>query len=376
MDMNLDTRMLDAVAVDMKNLSTNFGDIVYDCYGMEGATLKSEMQNRFPLVTWLLNTRLSQSMRSISTRGMMAIHKDTDGKWVMEVPRTIWSELPTSTAEECCWLPFDFAKCAGYVPLNLLCLKDCEEVMDVFVGRLLRPGEVAPLSYAGESLETVKRRIARLSMAFFTAHNIILGVDGVYTDTLKPFHGLLSVMENQAVLALYGTSILSAFDSLGCRLAVLGGADSSIIAVNPIIMRSIEAEVRPGQNGELPAGWSMVNGRLRFYGIPFIEDKTVPVDLDAGTGEAWLLDGDAVGVFMGTDLAPADNFIYKNSDPAAAADGCRTDCTYYYNFGAAFNNNANKLAKIVDIPIDSACASAIGDLGGLIVPETLIPNIV
>lgn len=374
MNMNVDVRALDAVSVDMKNLSTNIGEIVYDCFGMEGATLKTEMQNRFPLVYWLLNTRLSQSMRSISTRGMMGIHKE-DGKWMMEVPRTIWSELPTSTANECCWIPFDFAKCAGNVPLNLLCLKDCDEVMDTFVDRLLRPGTIPELSSAGESLATVKRRVARLSMAFFTAQNIILGLDNVYTATLKPFHGLLSVMENDAVLALYGTSILSAFDSLGCRLAVLGDYDSTIIAVNPIIYRSIEAAVRPGQNGELPAGWSRDGGRLRFYGIPFVQDKTVPVDLTDGTGEAWVLNGEAVGAFMGTDLAPTEDFIYENSDPAAAADGCRTNCTYYYNFGTTFNNNANKLAKIVDIPIDSACATAIGDLGGLIVPQTLIPNV-
>lgn len=375
MKMNLDTRMLDAVAVDMKELSTNIGDIVYDCYGMEGATLKSEMQNRFPLVDWLLNTRLSQSMRGISSRGMMAVHKDENGKWVMEVPRTIWSELPESTANECCWLPFDFAKCAGTVPLNLLCLKDCDEILDIFVGRLLRPGNIPELSYAGESLNDVKRRVARLSMAFFTAKNIILGLDGVYTNTLKPFHGLLSVMENQAVIALYGNSILAAFDSLGCRLDVLGGYESSIIAVNPIVFSAIDAAVQPGQNGELPAGWTRVNGELRFKGIRFLLDKTVPVDLTDGTGEAWLLNGEVVGAFMGTDLAPTEDFIYRNSDPDTAANGCRTDCTYYYNFGAAFNNNANKLAKIVDIPLNAVCSNAIGDLGGLIVPETLIPYI-
>ena len=33
----------------------------------------------------------------------------------------------------------------------------------------------------------------------------------------------------------------------------------------------------------------MVDGELRFKGIPFIDDKLVPVDMVAGTGDIWLL---------------------------------------------------------------------------------------
>lgn len=371
--MNMDIRNLDSVAVDVKQLSTNFGDIAYDCYGMDGATLKTELQNRFPLVMWLLGTRLTRSVMSAATRNMMGIHKEED-EWVLEVPRTIWTELPTSTANECCWLPFDFAKCAGNVPLKLLCLKDCDKILDEFVSQMIKPGAIAGISAAGESLAAVKKRIARLSMAFFTAHNVILGVDNAYTDTLKPFHGLLQVMENQAVVKIYGSSILSAFDELGCRLDVLGGYEDSVIAVHPMIYAAIEAAVRPGQNGELPAGWARRGDRLYFKGIRFLEDKLVPLDTTAGTGEAWLLNGDAVGAFLATDLAPTDRFIRNTTSEETAANGCRTECTYYYNFGAAFNNNANKLAVIVDIPVQAACANTIASLGGVVVPQTLIPE--
>lgn len=372
--MNMNIRTLDNVAVDMKQLSTNFGDIAYDCYGMDGATLKTELQNRFPVVMWLLGTRLSRTVISGASRNMMGLHKNEDGEWVLEVPRTIWTTLPASTENECCWLPFDFAKCAGNVPLKLLCLKDCENILDGFVSEIIKPGRIEGISSAGESLASVKRRIARLSMAFLTAQNVMLGVDNAATTVLKPFHGLLQVMENPAVTSIDGTNILAAFDELGCRMDVIGGFEDTVIAVNPIIYSSIEAEVRPGQNGELPAGWARRGDRLYFKGIAFIEDRLVPVDTANGTGDAWILNGDAIGAYLATDLAPTDRFIREAGTEETQANGCRTECTYYYNFGAVFNNNANKLAVISDIPVSTACAGTLGSLGGLIVPKTLIPE--
>lgn len=372
--MNMDIKRLDNESVDIKALATNIGDIAYDCYGMDGATLKTELQNRFPLVMWLLGTRLSSTVMSAATRNMVGIHKDEDGEWVIEVPRTIWSELPTSTENECCWLPFDFAKCAGNVPLKLLCLKDCDKILDNFVGDLIRPGRIEGLASSGETLASVKKRIARLSMAFLTARNVILGVDNAYTDTLKPFHGLLQVMENPAVTNIYGGNILSAFDELACRLSVLGDFAGTVIAVNPLIYGAIDAEIRPGQNGELPANWERRGDTLYFKGIRFIQDRLIPVDVANGTGDAWVLNSDAVGAYLATDLAPTDRFIRTTGSVAEAADGCFVDCTYYYNFGAVFNNNANKLAVISDIPVASACTNVLTDLAGLINPETLIPE--
>ena len=88
-----------------------------------------------------------------------------------------------------------------------------------------------------------------------------------------------------------------------------------------------------------------------------------------------MLASDAVGINLATDLMPSDDFV-KTAETLGTApvDGCGQDCRYYYNFGAAFANNANRIMKIVNIPISGACAAAITDLGGLIMPNTLIPN--
>lgn len=369
-NMNISADALEKASVDAAKLSSNFAEIAYDCAGNEGASLKSALINRFPLATWLLNTPMARMMRAKSREGLAGIHKD-ENKWVMDVPATFYTQPATSTQNECCWIPFDFARCDNKVPLNLLCLKDCDSVFDSLVYDVIRIGSkdaVPEIASAGERMSAVNQRIARMSMAFLTAQNIVLGLDNTYTDTLKPYHGLLQVLENPAIAHIYGGSILGAFDSLGCRLDVVGGG--GVIWVNPLIKSSIEAEVREDADGRMPIGWERRNGELYFKGRPIREDKVVPVDMTAGTGEAWVLDGDSIGSFLASDLMTT---LIKEGGIDTSTNNCGASCTYYYNFGATFGNNANRLAVITDIPVRSACVDALSDLAGLINPNTLIP---
>lgn len=384
MNFNASIKDLDKVAVEakdamaIKSLATNFDEIASDCEGLEGFDLKSELQNRFPLVRWLLATQMSRMMRADSRWTLEYVHKNEDGQWIMQIPGEVWTLPPTGTGEECCWIPFDFAKCSGEVPLNLLCLKDCESIFDQLVGEALRISShetLEGIARRGERYSETKKRIARLSMAFFTAYTAILGMDDTYVDPiLKPFHGLMQVLENPAVVKISGASILAGFDQLGCRLALLGGERGKVFATNPLIYDSIDAVIIPDQNGNLPAGWTRRDGELRYKGIGFIRDNVVPVDMTANTGEIWMLDGSAVGLALATDLMVADPFI-KSDGIDTSVDNCGAHCDYYYNFGAAFNNNANKLAVITDVPVNGACSSSIGDLLGLVNPTTLIPYI-
>lgn len=376
--MDVEIKDLDAVAVDKTKLESNISKIATDCQGLEGASLASELNNRFPLVTRLLGTSASAEMRRRRVNKMLYMHQETvDGqtKWMLEVPGLVWSEPPTSTANECCWVPFDFAKCAGSVPINLLCLKDCQNVLDGFIYENLRFGAeqaVPGIASEGETVAAVNKRVDRLSMAFLTAANVIQGTDNTYTDTLKPFHGLIKVLENPAVPHYDGTNILSAFDQLGCRLAMLGGRQ--FIAVNPIVYRTLEKTIYPDVNGRYPGDWEKVNGRLRFMGREFVEDKLVPVDATAGTGEAWVIDDETVGLYLATDLAPTDKYIKESGLQTEAAPTCGSECTYMYNYGAAFGTDANKIAVVYDIPIYSACTDTVADLASLVNPTTLIPR--
>lgn len=373
--MNMNTAILDAVAVDKTMLATNLPELA-DCSGA-GLDPKTEIQNRFPLVTWLLGTELTRRVRAnINAEGSCLVHK-ADSKWVIEVPREIWSLVPeASETQECCWQPFDFAKCEGNVPLNLLCLKDCDSIMDELVGREVGFGsDAGELASKGEKLNEIKRRIARLSMAFYTAHTVIQGHSNVYTNILKPFHGLMEVLENPAIAVVNGTNILQAFASAWCRLSLMGYTNLTF-ALNPVTYQGVLAEVTIGQNGQYPEGWTRTGDEVRFHGISFIQDKLVPVDMEAGTGEIWALNGESVGLYLGTDLQPAEEFIRLSGDfGKTPAEGCAETCTYYYNFGTAMGNNANRLLRIVDVPIAGACLSAIADLGGLIQPHTLVPKV-
>lgn len=374
------TTELDAVAVDMKYLATNFTDVVPDCLGL-GSDPKTEIMNDNPLYFWLLNTPLSRRVRGLirdTDRGACILHKDATGKYVIEIPGSFWSLPAQDTSAECCWVPFDFAKCASNVPVNRLCLKDCDDLDDIFLGRFQRLNRsYGEFGSRGEDYVSVKERIARLSMTFLTANNAILGTDGNTTDILKPFHGLLQVMLNPAINVIDGTDILSAFDSMWCRLSLLGYRDV-VFATNPIIYESIFSQIQMGQNNRYPLGWTKDGDEIRFHGIRFIRDRHVPVDLTAATGEVWVLSGDAVGLWMARDLTnpfKRPNYDGGQFTEQPLADGCGRECKWFYNYGSAFNNNSNKLMNIVNIPISANCVSATGDLGALITPTTLVPKI-
>lgn len=376
---NISTADLEKVAVDRADLATNIGEIAPSCTGDN--RIASEIQDRFPVVRRLLATRMSQFMRSRADDNLVNVHKETiDGasKWVLEIPATIYTTEPTSTENECCWVPFDFDKCASNVPLNLLCLRDCESIEDTIMSNIVRFGRndaVPGIASAGEKLSTVKERVDKLSMAFFSARNIMYGIDNTYTETLKPFHGLLSVMENPAVAHIDGTNILEAFDLLRCRLSVVGG--NQWFAVHPMIYQAIDEAVYPDERGNLPRGWSKTNGELRFMGRPFVQDKSMLIDTQLGTGEVWVIDDDTTGAFMATDLAPTEDFIRRNGNYSSGqptSGSCGTECLFMYNMGAAFAQDANKLAVITNIPVATGCIDTVADLASLISPQTLIPR--
>ena len=53
--LNLSLEALAASSVDIKMLANNLTEVLPDCSGA-GVDVKSEIINRFPLVTWLLGT--------------------------------------------------------------------------------------------------------------------------------------------------------------------------------------------------------------------------------------------------------------------------------------------------------------------------------
>ena len=376
--MNRDVMMLEQSGrvVDVEKLATNFIDIISDCAGLEDFSLRNAIQDTYPLAAWLMDTSFARLLRQRSTNPQL-FHKSTEEgvEWEMEIPGTVYTLEPQNSGDDCCWTMPDFAKCAGKVPMTMVCLKDCDKIFDTMVYEKLRINDridLAGFARTGEKVEEVNNRIRRLWMAFYTMHTAILGTMNTSDNIVKPFHGLLEVLQNDAVVSVTGANILAAFESLGCRMAVLGGR--FVFAVNPLIYRSIEAAVRPDENGRLPEGWGRDNaGRLTFMGMGFISDKLVPVDMDNMTGDVWVLAEDAVGLFLayalGNEKEVRDDFTEESKE-----DGCGRFCTYLYNFGTVANNNANRIAVISGVPVSSACTQ-VADLAALINPTTLVPAV-
>ena len=373
--MNEMMKMLDNRAVDVQKLASNFIDIISDCEGLEDFSLRNELQNRYPLATWLSGTPFSRMMRQRSTNPQLFHHGVGEGAadWVMEVPGTVYTLAPANSGSDCCWTIPDFAKCALEVPLNFVCLKDCDSIFDSMVYERLRINQRARLegfAREGETLEQVENRIRHLWMAFYTMHTVILGTSNTSDNIVKPFHGLLEVMQNDAVISVSGANLLAAFDSIGCRLDVLGGSNW-VFALNPLMYRSLEDVVVPDVNGNLPSGWTRVNGRLRFHGIGFIDDKLIPVDMQNMKGDIWLIDGDSTGMFLGYSIGN-EKEISNDFTEQTLENGCGQMCHYLYNYGTVANNNANRVMVISGVPVSSACTE-IADLAALINPTTLVP---
>lgn len=367
--------MLDNRAVDVQKLASNFIDIISDCESLEDFSLRNELQNRYPLATWLAGTPFSRIMRQRSTNPQLFHHGGEDeAQWVMEVPGSVWTLEPVNSGDDCCWTIPDFAKCSSEVPLAFVCLKDCDNIFDSMVYERLRINEKARLegfAREGETLEQVENRIRHLWMAFYTFHTVILGTMNTSDNIVKPFHGLLEVLQNAAVVSISGANLLAAFDSIACRLAVLGG-NNWVFAINPLLYRSLVEVVVPDANGVLPSGWTKdANGRLRFMGIGFIDDKLVPVDMDTMTGDIWLIDGDATGMFLGYPVGN-EKEIRNDFTEQTLENGCGQLCTYLYNYGTVANNNANRIMVISGVAVSSACTE-IADLAELINPVTLVP---
>ena len=365
---------LDEKAMTPEKLASNFIDIISDCEGLEDFSLRNELQRYSEFATWLLDTPFARMMRRRSTDPQKFHRGSEEGvEWEMEVPGTVYTLEPSNAGADCCWTIPDFAKCAGKAPLNFVCLKDCDKIFDYMVLNRLRINDRVDLegfARSGETVADVENRIRHLWMAFYTLHTVVLGTTATSDNITKPFHGFLEVLQNDAVISISGANILGAFDSIGCRLDVLGGSNW-VFVTNPLIYRSLEAVVVADERGNYPAGWSKVNGRLRFHDIGFIDDKLVPVDMENMTGDIWLASGDSVGAFLayniGSELEIRDDFTEKTK-----AEGCGQLCTYLYNFGTVANNNANRLMVISNVPVSSACTE-IGDLAALINPTTLVP---
>ena len=369
-------KMLDNRAVDVQKLASNFVDIISDCEGLEDFSLRNTLQDRYPLATWLAGTPFSRLMRQRSTNPQLFHHGGEDeAQWVMEVPGSVWTLEPVNSGDDCCWTIPDFAKCSENVPLSFVCLKDCDNIFDAMVFERLRIDRRVSLegfAKEGETLEQVENRIRHLWMAFYTFHTVILGTMNTSDNIVKPFHGLLEVLQNDAVISVSGANVLAAFDSIGCRLDVLGGTGWTF-AIHPLLYRSVEEAVVPDERGNLPSGWTKSGDSLKFHGIGFIMDKLVPVDTEEGTGDIWLIDGETTGMFLGYSVGN-EKEIKNDFTEQTLANGCAQLCTYLYNYGTVASNNANRMMVISGVPVSSACTE-IADLAALINPATLVPAV-
>ena len=340
----------------------------------------SPIQNAFPLAEWLLATPASQEMRSLRDSGDLKFNHDSvTGLPNVVLPFTYSTTPPPDTTGECCWQVRDLAMCSNQAPFSLLCIKDCDTMLNEILDKMQKFGStdlLTPFTRRGQSVYDAKREWVREWMRLFTAHTIVNGTMEAETLLTKPFHGLLDIMNDDTVVVIPGANILAAFDAFACRLQFLG-VTNGVFWMNPLVYQSVKRAVLPDRNGNLPAGWlKNTAGDLTFEGYSFRTDHMLPVDLDAGTGEIWFVDGGSTGAVTATTLRPQPEYIYDTTEHGQKViEGCATNCLYMYNAGTVFNTNPWNLAIIQGVPLSANCMGGIlTGFDGRVQPNTLIPG--
>lgn len=340
--------------------------------------LSNPLQNVYPLYTWLSNTSLSRKVKAGEVNGNITFN----GTNIM-LPYEVFTLPIDEIAEGCCWLLPDIDKCANDAPMSLLCLKDCENKLMSILDRIQKGKANDMIGYflrQGETLADARKRLAREMMAFYTANTVINGTMDTETPILKPYHGLYQVIrDSSTALTINGEDLESAIEIALCRIAIMNqysGTGEYSMSMHPLIYASVASFVRAGQYGTLADGWSMgSNGYLSVNGIQLLPDVRVPYNQETATGDIWILDGRYVGNYLVTSLMPADEFIDETTVVNnVVANGCATDCTYYWNAGAAFTTNPTTIIVIQGVQATDACMEASAGLDNIITPNTLVPR--
>lgn len=366
---------LDKVSVDLSNI----GKIgIAPDFSQNLAA--SPIQDAFPFAEWLLSTPASQKMRTLRDQGKLKFNTDSQtGLTNIVLPFTYSTTTPPDTIGECCFQVPDLAMCSNQAPFSLLCIKDCDTMLNEILDKMQKFGStdlITPYTRQGQSVYNEKREWVREWMRLYTAHTLVNGTMETETLLTKPFHGMLDIMNNDTVVVIPGANILAAFDAFACRLQFLG-ITNGVFWMNPLVYQSVQRAVMPDRNGNLPAGWEKnTAGALTFEGMSFRTDPMLPVDLDAGTGEIWFVDGGATGAMTATTLRPQEDFIYDTTEHGQTrVEGCATNCLYMYNAGTVFNTNPWNLAIIQGVPLSANCMGGIlTGFDGRVQPNTLIPG--
>lgn len=327
--------------------------------------------NQFGFLAALLGSPATQSLFTTDENGGRK-YKNT--RWNCDTSsydiilgKTIWTELPEDIGTACCHTKPDVNGCLTIATPGRLCLRDCYDDMTEHWMRMLRQNYSL---FGGSSTKAEYEAELRAWFVFFQARDIMYGQKDVTGGNVPAFPGVLDVI-NQSTIAFSGADIIGAFEQLECRFSLLGG--NYVFGAHTLTIKALKDAVNRG--GQLYKNFSMDGDTLQFMGYPIIVDNLVPIDVTAGTGQLWFADLNVAGVFMEYNLTDTE-ILETDSYTDSTTGDCFEHCVMLRNYGFAFTKDANKVGRIIDIPLSGACLgeNTLYGLGGLMNPETLIPT--
>lgn len=280
-------------------------------------------------------------------------------KWYIQTPYNI-SDTPVGADDDgqgcCVGLP-SVTACRYKLGIDELCVKDCvatslDEMMESYVKQHASDIQM-PWSSTGKSIAAKRAAFVAEYTRFIFERNAILGTPEFSGDGMRPFNGLLSRLMDNRVLKMDGSAgVLSSIMALDCRLAAQGMSTGNyIIAINPILMPTLQQEVRTYLKSDPFTEWALTGDGVSYRNMRIITSRYVDVDLETNTTSIWLIDPSKVGI----------KFIRGINDPMIkrheSEEDCGGHCITMHNAGTTVVTNWNGLVLINNVRLNAICDS-------------------
>lgn len=310
--------------------------------------------------------------------------KNDQGDWVLKSYQ--WNTVtPQDDGTDCCFVRMDLQACQQEsVPVRYLCLRDCEDRLDVLMMKKSTFKGTDLINFfqrKGMTYDNARLLLAWYSFAFYTVKNIMQGDLTTSGNGFRPFAGLASLLANPAVVAIPGANLQLALEMVRRRIRLLRGANPGqtdyFLAVHPLTYSGVLDWIKPDRFGNLPEGWSRSGDNITFDGMPFLQSNYVAVDDETTmTGTIYVLDARSVEITMEYPvLVPRAAISEFEDQPEQTANGCAVLCTRFENYGAVHTLDYNRQMVITGVPLSPIDMGVVlQGLDGLIHPDTIFPR--
>jgi len=333
-------------------------------YGTDNSNVVPENTPYTASIGWM--DALASGAAARRVKSVLEYKEDcTTGDGYIVIGKEAYTTLPEDTGGACCYRPSLEMEAKQYLAKPArICMERCytEDELDTLKDRKVLPIDANPLALTGTNW--YERDIQEFSnlATMFLERTVALGQKDISAPLLRPFPGLLDVINKESTITLDGSNLLSTIKTIDCTDSFVQG--DWLVLGNAIGIKAFNQAM---------ATFSEKAGYTPGFKYQTQEFKSAIFSLESMTTELWILDLNKVGLIL--DGAPTFNLneltareTYSDSDP------CYQVCVQFKRRGFVFSTGLNSVFRVQNVGVGVDCASVIGRFAPLANQFTLIPS--